>query len=228
MEPKVDASAYRNGISIMMHGFGDNPNPLPETVRLVEKVVIKQIFELLYDASNYVQKKNMQLIDAKEIVFTLRHDRHKIQRLVKYLDYKINNNGLSGNVTTFESAVLSNTNEKESGKKYRRLREFIESIDETVELTDIEEFDTVKYDRAVRAELLSSALDKAQYKKYTQAKQLSFFSRKFSQPDNFRSWIDPLHYFNLSTLAIEILELIAFNIIGHLVDLSLIIRQVGW
>ncbi|GLV42639.1 Spt3 [Carabus blaptoides fortunei] len=209
--------SYCDKISLMMFGFGDSQKPNPETVQLVESVVLKQLREIVHEAAKNANRRSVKTIHPEDIIFLLRHDRHKMQRFVKYLDYKyvdvanINSNNC-------DSEVVAN-------KKRKTLRAFIESIDETGELLDTDEFDTLKHDRAVRAERISSALDEDKYKEYAKARQASFFSKQFAQPNKFRLWVDPQHELNLTQGTIEILELLAYGIVGHITDMALILQQ---
>lgn len=220
MNTNLQSTTFTDVISLMMHGFGDNQIPNPETVKLVENVVLKILRDLLHITSKYVEDKGVHRIHGSDIIFQLRHDRHKIQRFVKYLDYKLISNKLSSGLEE-ETEVP-----KEIKNKYQTIKNFIKDMDETGEFLDTDEFDAIKYERQIRAERLSSAMDETEYKNYTKARQASFFSKQFCQPEKFKHWLDPRNYLDLMPSAVEILELIAYNIIGNLVDMCLIIRQV--
>ncbi|VVA95995.1 unnamed protein product [Arabis nemorensis] len=41
--------AFQKELQHMMYGFGDEPNPLPETVALVEDIVVEYVTNLVQD-----------------------------------------------------------------------------------------------------------------------------------------------------------------------------------
>lgn len=75
----------------MMHGFGDSSEPLFESAKIIEDVVLQQMKAIIRKAweiadrraSQYSKKSN--IINAEDLIFLLRKDKLKLQRLLKYL-----------------------------------------------------------------------------------------------------------------------------------------------
>lgn len=70
----------------MMHGFGDHSEPLLESARLVEEVVLSQMRAIIRRACEVADTRATgQVVGAEEFLFMLRKDKVKLQRLVNYL-----------------------------------------------------------------------------------------------------------------------------------------------
>jgi hypothetical protein len=88
-----------------MFVFGEVQDPLPETVRLVEDVVRGQVIEIVSQIaprqphrSNAITKvtrarllshiRNSRFLSAEDLIFLIRDDRGKVNRLRTYLSWK--------------------------------------------------------------------------------------------------------------------------------------------
>lgn len=69
----------------MMYGFGDCAEPLIESARLINDVVHREMKSLVYSACEIADERDSNIIDDCDILFLLRRDKIKLQRLVKYL-----------------------------------------------------------------------------------------------------------------------------------------------
>ncbi|CAN6469168.1 unnamed protein product [Victoria cruziana] len=67
----------------MMYGFGDDPNPLPETVALVEDVVVEYITDMVHKAQVFASKRGKLL--TEDFLFLIRKDRRKLRRCTELL-----------------------------------------------------------------------------------------------------------------------------------------------
>lgn len=203
--------SYYNEISMMMFGFGDSHKPNPETVRLVESIVLSQLRLIVREALKYSKNDTLK---PEELIFLMRKNKFKMRRFVKYL----HNQELKKRI---ESNVVDLTNIPKNS-----LIEFIERIDETGELTDLSEFDEVKHERQVRADRISRALDEEKYKKFSKARCASFNSRQLPQLRNFekmRSWIDPKKII-ITAGACEVLAYYAYETVAQITDYALLVR----
>ncbi|KAH8118434.1 TFIID domain-containing protein [Phellopilus nigrolimitatus] len=79
---------YTQEISQMMFVFGEVQDPNPETVNLVEDIVRSQIIELVVQARALSNRRNLRLVSAEDLIFLIRHDRGKVNRLRTYLSWK--------------------------------------------------------------------------------------------------------------------------------------------
>ncbi|WWC85503.1 uncharacterized protein L201_000367 [Kwoniella dendrophila CBS 6074] len=79
---------YTSEISQMMFVFGEVQDPLPETVRLVEDVVRGQIIEIVTRARLLTHLRSSRFLSAEDLIFLIRDDRGKVNRLRTYLSWK--------------------------------------------------------------------------------------------------------------------------------------------
>ncbi|CAA3007590.1 transcription initiation factor TFIID subunit 13 [Olea europaea subsp. europaea] len=67
----------------MVYGFGDDPNPLPETLALVEDVVVEYITDLVHKAQDTASKRGKLL--TEDFLFLIRKDSPKVNHCTKLL-----------------------------------------------------------------------------------------------------------------------------------------------
>ncbi|KAI6135121.1 TFIID-18kDa-domain-containing protein [Pisolithus croceorrhizus] len=79
---------YTQEISQMMFVFGEIQDPNHETVNLVEDIVRSQLIELILQARALANRRNAKFITAEDLIFLIRHDRGKVNRLRTYLSWK--------------------------------------------------------------------------------------------------------------------------------------------
>ena len=71
-----------------MFVFGEVQDPLPETVRLVEDIVRGQIIEIVTRARLLSHLRSSRFLTAEDLIFLIRDDRGKVNRLRTYLSWK--------------------------------------------------------------------------------------------------------------------------------------------
>lgn len=73
----------------MMHGFGDSSEPLFESAKIIEDVVLQQMKTIVRKACEIADRragsKKSNVINAEDLLFLLRKDKVKLQRIVKYI-----------------------------------------------------------------------------------------------------------------------------------------------
>ena len=96
---------YSQEISQMMFVFGEVQDPNPETVNLVEDIVRSQLIELvrsllaimdcmvlmrsqILQARALANRRGARNISSDDLIFLIRHDRAKVNRLRTYLSWK--------------------------------------------------------------------------------------------------------------------------------------------
>lgn len=79
---------YTVEISQMMFVFGEVQDPNTDTVNLVEDIVRGQIIELILQARQLATRRGSKYISAEDLIFLIRHDRGKVNRLRTYLSWK--------------------------------------------------------------------------------------------------------------------------------------------
>ncbi|KAJ7506624.1 TFIID-domain-containing protein [Mycena galericulata] len=71
-----------------MFVFGEVQDPNSETVNLVEDIVRGQIIELIVQARALATRRGARYLSAEDLIFLIRHDRGKVNRLRTYLSWK--------------------------------------------------------------------------------------------------------------------------------------------
>ncbi|KAG6378963.1 TFIID-domain-containing protein [Boletus reticuloceps] len=79
---------YTQEISQMMFVFGEIQDPNHETVNLVEDIVRSQLIELVFQARALANRRGARYLTAEDLIFLIRHDRGKVNRLRTYLSWK--------------------------------------------------------------------------------------------------------------------------------------------
>ncbi|KAH7931157.1 TFIID-18kDa-domain-containing protein [Leucogyrophana mollusca] len=79
---------YTQEISQMMFVFGEIQDSNPETVNLVEDIVRSQLIELILQARALANRRGARYLTAEDLIFLIRHDRGKVNRLRTYLSWK--------------------------------------------------------------------------------------------------------------------------------------------
>nr|GEY37665.1 transcription initiation factor TFIID subunit 13 [Tanacetum cinerariifolium] len=67
----------------MMYGFGDDSNPLPETVALVEDIVVEYVTDMVHKAQDIASKRGKLL--TEDFLFLIRKDTPKLNRCTELL-----------------------------------------------------------------------------------------------------------------------------------------------
>lgn len=70
---------FSKELRLMMYGFGDDPDPLPETVELVEDIVIEYITDMIHKAQDLSSRH--QKLTIEDIMFLIRKDPRKFARV---------------------------------------------------------------------------------------------------------------------------------------------------
>ncbi|KAG5514168.1 hypothetical protein RHGRI_035538 [Rhododendron griersonianum] len=80
---KRKRGVFQKDLQHMMYGFGDDPNPLPETVALVEDIVVEYVTDLVHKAQDIASKRGKLL--TEDFLFLLRKDLPKLNRSTELL-----------------------------------------------------------------------------------------------------------------------------------------------
>lgn len=74
---------FKKDLQHMMFGFGDDPHPLPESVALVEDIVVEYVTELVCKAQDVASKRGKRL--TEDYLHLVRRDRPKLNRATELL-----------------------------------------------------------------------------------------------------------------------------------------------
>jgi len=68
-----------------MFGLGDCPKPLEETARVIEEIVLEQLNSIICQAEEISNIRGASVISPQDLLFLLRKDKIRLQRLINYL-----------------------------------------------------------------------------------------------------------------------------------------------
>lgn len=219
---------YTQEIRQMMHGFGDSSEPLFESAKIIEDVVLQQMKIIVRRACEIADRrassKKSNIINGEDLLFLLRKDKIRLQRIVKYLELKelgcsvqklIATNDVPQNVTDPEQ--LNGT------KKKVPFQSFLEQIDNTGELLEnSSSVDDIKRRRCIRADIASKSMDEVHYMKFSKARRVSFANKNRHK---FSDWICADGDVTVSKQAFTILSYLAYETVAQIVDLAFLVRQ---
>lgn len=79
---------YRMEIQQMMFVSGESNDPPPETTSIIEDIVRGQVIEILVQATKTASTRGTKSISSEDVIFLIRHDKAKVNRLRTYLSWK--------------------------------------------------------------------------------------------------------------------------------------------
>uniref|UniRef100_A0A5B7BKD1 Transcription initiation factor TFIID subunit 13 n=1 Tax=Davidia involucrata TaxID=16924 RepID=A0A5B7BKD1_DAVIN len=80
---KRKRGVFQKDLQHMMYGFGDDANPLPETVALVEDIVLEYVTDMVNKAQDTASKRGKLL--TEDFLFLIRKDLPKLNRCTELL-----------------------------------------------------------------------------------------------------------------------------------------------
>ncbi|KAG0682091.1 Transcription initiation protein spt3 [Pichia californica] len=90
LDPPRDKNRYKYRIEIqqMMFVSGETNDPPERTTDLIEDIVRDQVVSLLLQAQRTTQSRGQRAILPEDLIFLIRHDKAKVNRLRTYLSWK--------------------------------------------------------------------------------------------------------------------------------------------
>ncbi|XP_057423170.1 transcription initiation factor TFIID subunit 13 [Lotus japonicus] len=80
---KRKRGVFQKELQHMMYGFGDDPNPLPESVALMEDIVIEYVTELVHKAQDIGSQRGK--LSVEDFLYLIRKDFPKLNRCTELL-----------------------------------------------------------------------------------------------------------------------------------------------
>lgn len=80
---KRKRGVFQKDLQHMMYGFGDDANPLPETMALVEDIVVEYVTDMAHKAQEIASKRGKLL--TEDFMFLIRKDPVKLNRCKELL-----------------------------------------------------------------------------------------------------------------------------------------------
>eukprot|EP00794_Sanderia_malayensis_P000383 gene383-1016_t len=214
----------------LWYGFGDCRKPCPDSVTLVEDIVRQQMSNLLVQTADVTSMRGGKFMSIDDILFLLKKDKDKLRRVIRYLDFRDSKLRTQKSVSQDEDEALESSSGETGKADNKRLKlayDFISSIDNTGELValfDEEGYvDHARQERLDRAERIAENLDHQSFVEFTEAKQVNFNKKA----GKFKEWLDISSLIDVkpSGAVMEILSFIAYETIGQIVDLALLVKQ---
>lgn len=217
---------FQKEISDMMHGFGDNPNPNPSTVVLVENIVLQQLRSLLYQAYLVAETRGSNSITNYEVIFIMRRNIPKLKQLH---DYQLSLDALDKGLTNASFSEDELILEFESKSKPRQRRNHIQIIEELDEVNEIKHMkvNPLLEERKLRVVKIAERIPPEMYEAFHKARCSSFRSGASHKKTyaKLEQWINPQKELQITNLAMEIVGFIAYETVFELVDSVFKVRQ---
>ncbi|KNA26049.1 hypothetical protein SOVF_001150 [Spinacia oleracea] len=80
---KRKRGVFQKDLQHMMYGYGDDINPLPESVALMEDIVVEYVTDLVHKAQDVGSKRGRLL--TEDFLFIIRKDLPKLNRATELL-----------------------------------------------------------------------------------------------------------------------------------------------
>ncbi|KAK7344392.1 hypothetical protein VNO77_13935 [Canavalia gladiata] len=80
---KRKRGVFQKELQHMMYGFGDDPNPLPESVALMEDIVVEYVTELVHKAQDIGSQRGK--LSVEDFLYLIRKDLPKLNRCSELL-----------------------------------------------------------------------------------------------------------------------------------------------
>ncbi|CAH0390999.1 unnamed protein product [Bemisia tabaci] len=205
--------SFVKDIQLMLWGLGDSHRPSIATAQLIENIVIQQMFSLLSQAQEIAELRESASIGVQDILFLLRKDKIKIQRLMNYLAVKD---------VHVKHAALDPLN-GDSGKPSKRREiclDFLEYLG--IEVTS-DPPDAIKLERAARADQMALTLSTRAYLDFHLSRRVTFGTSLDLLLELISSQYET--DFVVNNLATDIILYLAKETVAQLVDLALLIRM---
>uniref|UniRef100_A0A8D8WQ20 Transcription initiation protein SPT3 homolog n=1 Tax=Cacopsylla melanoneura TaxID=428564 RepID=A0A8D8WQ20_9HEMI len=227
-------------IQKMLFGLGDCKKPLEATSCIIEEYLRQQLDYIVFKAQACMGQ-DCEEITVKNILFLLKNNPVRLQRLYQYFDMKSKHQEITGSIiggtATSDKDIEADLKSFFNGsKKTRNLtvkQQILEFIDEFKIKIDNEFFDEAKHERLVRQNELSIEQTKEDYLAFEQSRTVSF-DVSYRQKTNknkreFNDWLQIKLRNNpgvslLTATAYEVLQYLSKEIVAQIVDCVLQLR----
>ncbi|KAG2179454.1 hypothetical protein INT44_006300 [Umbelopsis vinacea] len=190
---------FQSEIQQMMFVFGEVSDPLPETTMLVEDIVRSQVIEIIIQAAAMAAKRNSRSMNAEDLIFLMRHDRAKVNRLRSFLSWKdVRKNAKETGGDQVEDMMEDSAAAEKPGKMHRSIiklswelvNQFSDVFVKSSKDEDSEDEDEIEaYNDSIQrlkdADEITRAMTREEYVHYSECRQASFTYRKSKR---FRDW----------------------------------------
>ncbi|KAG0165030.1 Transcription initiation protein spt3 [Apophysomyces sp. BC1034] len=235
METKKSKYRFQSEIQQMMFVFGEVADPLQETTLLVEDIIRSQVIEIIIQATAQAARRNSRYLSAEDLIFLMRHDRAKVNRLRSFLSWKdVRKNAKDASGDPVEEMV----DETNTGKLYRSIiklpweivNQFSDVIVRSTSTEDEDEDDDEieAYNDSIQrlrdADEVTRAMTREEYVHYSECRQASFTYRKSKR---FREWACMSSFVEVKTNddIVDSLGFLTYEMVSKLTTTALKIKR---
>lgn len=249
-----DASKYRYRVEIqqMMFVSGSSNDAPVETTSMIEEIVRGQVMEILIQSTKTASTRGTKSIAPEDVIFLIRHDKAKVNRLRTYLSWKdVRKNAkdqesggteslIEGTADGASGATASTQAANDSSKmlsRYKKLKirlpwelqfmfseQHLETAEEGEQVDEDEKAATMaSLKRLKMADDRTRNMTKEEYVHWSECRQASFTFRKAKR---FREWaqIAQLCDSRPNDDVIDILGFLTFEIVCSLTEEAMAIK----
>ncbi|KAJ3043030.1 Transcription initiation protein spt3 [Rhizophlyctis rosea] len=235
---------YQSEIQQMMYVFGEVQEPLEETTLLVEEIVRTQMIEIIIQSVAQAAKRGSRYLSAEDVIFLIRHDRLKVNRMRSYLSWKDMRKRAKENDGTgtadAEELLAEETQETggadKQGKASKKMKvkfswdvlTAYSSVLEEDEDDDIDEEDQQAYEDQINrlrmADEHTRTMTKDEYIYYSECRQASFTYKKAKR---FRGWCLMSTYYDNKPPGdvMDILGFLGYEMVSKLTETALEVKK---
>lgn len=234
-------SKYATEISQMLFVFGEVKDPDEETVRYIEDVVRCQVAELVIQARGLAQRRGLRVPTTEDLIFLIRHDRAKVNRLRNYLGWKdvrkkAKEDGTDEkDIESFEAESNGQTNRMKSQKLKLKIPWELSTIytdmlisneeneDEEEDQDDKEAYEASEK-RLREADEITRHMTREEYQHYSDCRQASFTYRKAKR---FREFVGLSNYIegNPKDEVVDVLGFLSYEMVRSLCERGLAVKR---
>ncbi|KAI9008069.1 transcription initiation factor IID, 18kD subunit-domain-containing protein [Gaertneriomyces semiglobifer] len=220
----------------MMYVFGEVTEPKEETTVLVEEIVRSQVIEILVRAVQQASRRNTRFLSTEDLIFLIRHDRHKVNTLRTFLMYReaqkaSKQGGSNAPLEQYEEEVLDEAGPSVVRKKVRfswDLLTYYGSVLEDDDHDDLGEEEQQAYESQLArlrvADEITRTMSKEEYMYYSECRSASFTYKKVKR---FREWCNMGTYYDSkpNDQVLDILGFLAYEMVQKLTEAALDVKR---
>ncbi|KAJ8328591.1 Transcription initiation protein spt3, variant 2 [Batrachochytrium dendrobatidis] len=219
----------------MMYVFGELSEPNEETVVLVEEIVRNQMIETITLAVQQAAKRGSRFLSTEDIIFLIRHDRPKVNRLRTFLSWKDVRKNVKDNKEgpPVEEEIMD---DQDKTAKVRKMKvkfswDYLNAYTNILSDDDDDEADDedrqAYEDQAARlrlADSITSTMTKEEYMYYSECRQASFTFKKVKR---FREWCEMAKYYENKAPSdvLDIMGFLAYEIVSKITETGLAVKK---
>lgn len=206
-----DKYRYRIEIQQMMFVLGESSDQPVETTSLIEDIVRAQVIDILMESNRTANSRGTRSIAPEDVIFMIRHDKAKVNRLRTYLSWKdVRKNAkdqegggteslIENEASAATTGAVQTTDSTKMLSKYKKLKirlpwelqfmfseQHLESNEESETVDDDEKAATLaSLKRLKMADDRTRNMTREEYVHWSECRQASFTFRKARR---FRDW----------------------------------------